>query len=112
MRRYPAKLVKVVDGDTVDLVVDVGFYLWITVRVRLLGIDTPERGKPGAVEATAFVEAWMADVAGGGAKWPLIVSTEKGDSFGRWLARVYSYDELRLLNDDLVTMGHAVPYRS
>ena len=40
--RYRAKLVRVVDGDTIDLDIDLGFYIRITERVRLEGVNTPE----------------------------------------------------------------------
>ena len=40
---YPVKIVRVVDGDTVDVDIDLGFGIWIhKERIRLLGIDTPE----------------------------------------------------------------------
>ena len=42
MYEYGAKVSKVVDGDTVDLDIDLGFGIWIKERCRLLGIDTPE----------------------------------------------------------------------
>lgn len=42
MRAYPALITRVVDGDTVDAVVDLGFDLKWTKRIRLYGIDTPE----------------------------------------------------------------------
>ena len=40
--RYRAKLDRVVDGDTMDVVIDLGFYVELRERVRLAGIDTPE----------------------------------------------------------------------
>ena len=46
MYEYRAKLKRVVDGDTVDFVVDLGFHVHTTIRTRLLGVDTPERGHP------------------------------------------------------------------
>ena len=43
MYEYKAKLVKVVDGDTVDVDIDLGFGVWLkNERVRIMGIDTPE----------------------------------------------------------------------
>ena len=42
MYTYRAKLVKVVDGDTVDLDVDLGFHTTLRIRGRLIGVDTPE----------------------------------------------------------------------
>ena len=42
MYRYKANLIRVIDGDTIDALVDLGFDVWIKKRVRLYGIDTPE----------------------------------------------------------------------
>ena len=39
---YKAKLVRVIDGDTVDVMIDLGFDVWIKKRLRLYGIDAPE----------------------------------------------------------------------
>lgn len=94
---------RVVDGDTVDLVLDVGFYLNTTLRFRLLGVDAPERGKPGAAEATAFVQAWLAEDP------DLTAHTRKADSFGRWLVDITREDGTSL-SAALLEAGHAVPY--
>lgn len=94
---------KVVDGDTVDLVLDVGFYLSAALRFRLLGVDTPERGQPGGAEATAFVQAWLAEQP------DLTAHTRKADSFGRWLVDVTREDGSSL-SAALLDAGHAVPY--
>lgn len=91
---YPAAAVRVVDGDTIDLLIDKGFKEYKEVRVRLLGIDTPERGEEGFEEATTAVEDWMTDarawfVVGEG--FPLLFESFNGklDSFGRYLGRVW-----------------------
>ena len=42
MYRYDAEVVRVIDGDTIDVIVDLGFDVWIRKRVRLAGINTPE----------------------------------------------------------------------
>lgn len=104
---------KVVDGDTVDLVLgkDIGFHITTlaTVRVRLLGIDTPERGQPGFAEARDYVRSWLAANAG-----RTRCSTHKdADNFGRWLGYIYiTRDDgtVYSLNDDLVSQGLAERY--
>ncbi len=98
-----ASIRKVVDGDTVDAVLDVGLYLTATIRFRILGVDTPERGHPGAAEATAFVVQWLADGHG------LTVRTHKADNFGRWLGDVHREDGT-CLSQALLDAGLAVPY--
>ena len=42
MYNYQSKLIRVIDGDTIDAMVDLGFDIWIKVRIRLYGINTPE----------------------------------------------------------------------
>ena len=97
-------VIRVVDGDTVDLRLDVGFNLTTALRFRLLGVDTPERGRLGWLAATEFTTAWLEQRAG-----QLRASTAKADSFGRWLADVYvpGGDSLSAA---LLESGHAVSY--
>jgi micrococcal nuclease len=78
------EVIRVVDGDTVDLRLDLGFHLSTALRFRILGLDTPERGQPGWAEATEYTRVYLATFP-----QPLKVRTEKADSFGRWLADVY-----------------------
>lgn len=42
MYEYKAKLVRVIDGDTIDALIDLGFDVWVKKRIRLYGIDAPE----------------------------------------------------------------------
>lgn len=98
-----ASIRKVVDGDTVDAVLDLGLYLTAAIRFRILGVDAPERGRPGAAEATAFVQTWLDDSHG------LTVRTRKADSFGRWLGDLHREDG-SCLSTALLDAGHAVPY--
>ncbi len=86
MYEYRATMVKAIDGDTYDLDVDLGFYLQQRMRLRLLGVDTPEiRGVPAAerergLAALALVQA---DIPPG---TRVLINTTKTDSFGRYLA--------------------------
>lgn len=100
-------VLRVVDGDTLDLRLDLGFYLSTALRFRLLGVDTPERGEPGWAEAGDYVRAWVL------LHPDLRVMTHKADSFGRWLADVYYRDNgsnVRTLSQALLLDGHAQPY--
>lgn len=72
---------RVIDGDTLDVIIDVGFRFTTRQRLRLLELDTPERGEPLWREATDQLRALVTDQ-------PLAVTTVKQDSFGRWLAHV------------------------
>ena len=100
-------VMRVVDGDTIDLVIDVGFRLYTAQRIRLLGIDTPERGQQGWAEATAFVKNWVDTYNG-----KLRIETFKADSFGRWLGYVYARTEdgVQSLTNDLMASGLAKAY--
>jgi micrococcal nuclease len=77
-------VLRVVDGDTVDLRLDLGFYLSAALRFRLLNTDTPERHEVGWHQSTEFTKAWLAAHEGA-----IRAETQKADSFGRWLARLY-----------------------
>lgn len=78
--RYRATVTRWVDGDTFDARVDLGFTVHVDQRFRLAGLDTPERGKPGATEAREFCTAQGAEVT---------IESVRADKFGRYLARVH-----------------------
>lgn len=103
-RTYQANVVRWVDGDTVDLDVDLGFHMHGLLRFRLLGINTPERGRPGWAEATARANE-LAPVG----VHVLAVSLKDGDKYGRWLAQVV-LDDGRTVNQVLLSEGLAVAY--
>lgn len=109
---YRAQLVRVVDGDTIDVTVDAGFANYRTERLRLLGVNAPEmRGpsRPAALAAAGYVTSWLGAVPFDD-DWPLVIETHKGDAFGRYLARVWRTTDGRCLNDDLLASGHAVRF--
>ena len=104
---YRATLLRVVDGDTYDLDVDVGFNLSYSARFRLYGFDTPELRSGGdfekerAGEAKRFATCWFK------ARNPIYIRTYKADSFGRWLAQVFGeHDNLgdMLVDKELATV--------
>lgn len=108
---YRAQLVRVIDGDTLDVVIDQGLHTHRTERVRLLGVNTPERKgntRKAGDAARLFVVDWLSWLEG--MDWPLTVRTEKTDAFGRYLARVWRTTDGRCLNDDLLAAGHAVVF--
>jgi micrococcal nuclease len=79
---YNAKIIRVVDGDTVDVELDLGFNTFTRQRLRMLGYDAPERKQPGFELATTYFRNCLTGTS-------LVVHTTKRDSFGRWLAWVY-----------------------
>ena len=107
---YKAKVVKIVDADTIDLDISLGFGLWMEKqRLRLSGIDAPEvRGaeREEGLRSTEFVKQALA------VGCEVVIKTEKDKkgSFGRWLATVYytldGKDWINL-NEELVKQGLA-----
>jgi micrococcal nuclease len=101
---YRAEVVRWIDGDTAELIVDVGFKMTMRDHFRLYGIDTPERGRPGAAEASARVK----ELAPAGSK--VTVATFAKDKYGRWLAEVFTDSAQESVNVTLVNEKLAVAY--
>lgn len=110
MYQYKIKeVVKIVDGDTVDVVIDLGFDITRKERVRLNGIDTPETLTKDAVEkkygleAKEYVEKWFSE------QKEILIRTYKDDKYGRTLGDFYGNEE-KTLNTLLVEQGFAWVY--
>ena len=110
MYEYKCKLVKVVDGDTIDIDIDLGFGVWLQKqRIRLYGIDTPESRTSDATEkiygmaAKQFLTKWTN--SGG-----LTIKTHKDakGKFGRILGEIWCFNTN--VNEKLVEENHAVRY--
>ena len=119
MYEYSAGLLSVVDGDTVDVTVDLGFRIHREIRLRLAGVDTHETyGVPKASEEyergtveREFVEAWFAEGTTDEFAWPVVIRTEKTGKFGRYLAVVERRTDGAILNDDLLSeFGEEIRY--
>lgn len=110
MYTYAAEVIHVVDGDTVDVTIDLGFFVTTTQRVRLAGINTPEiRGgtKTAGLVSKSYTETW---VKTHGPKVQL--ESQKpyaDDKYGRFLATLRSTDGKSCLNAELLAGGLAVP---
>lgn len=101
---YRAKVLRVVDGDTVQVDLDKGFMERQQVRLRLLGINAPELHSPdpeervAALLAKSALEEMLKDK-------DVIIRTHKTDSFGRYLAEVWAGEtnvNVTLLEKNLV----------
>jgi len=116
MFEYRVKIKRVVDGDTVDVDIDLGFGVWLTnERVRLYGVDTPESRTRDKVEkiyglaAKDFVKKFCDDKVG------MILKTKTYDSKGKFgrimgeLWRITDYAD-KSVNEYLIEKHHAVPY--
>ena len=110
----------VYDGDTIKRAsLDLGCNITLHGQdIRLLGIDTPEmRGgtpesKAAAVRARDFLRNLIDQDGDGEPDAELIVRTEKGDAFGRWLGWLYVRENGRWIgvSDLMISEGHAQPY--
>jgi micrococcal nuclease len=111
MYEYRAKVTRVVDGDTLDVDVDLGFDVWLKNRVRMYGIDTPEsrtRDKEEKYRGLLSKEALKEHLK---VSKEVILKTKKGEEtgkFGRILAEVW-IDGVNI-NKQLIKDGYAVAY--
>ncbi len=112
---YRAKCLGVVDGDTIDVLTDLGFRVGWEQRLRLYGIDTYELNDPDAAKRALAVDG-KAYVTSRIEGKDVVLNTfkDRGDKYGRWLAVVhYLADDgtWHDLNDELLAAGLAVPMK-
>ena len=109
MYEYKAIVERVVDGDTIDVIIDLGFKTWKKVRVRMEGINTPEsrtrdlEEKARGLAAKQFVKDTLAKHENS-----FILQSHGVGKYGRCLGEII-LNEVNL-NDLLITEGHAVKY--
>lgn len=114
MYTYRVKnLLKVVDGDTIDVDIDLGFDISLTKRVRLAGVDTPESRTTDEAEKVLGLEVkeWLKKQLTGATD--IIIRTELPDStekYGRILGRLYVNKDSVSLNERMVEYGYAWTY--
>ena len=110
---YVRKVENVVDGDTIDVLIDLGFDILFQSRVRLAGIDTPESRtkdlaeKALGLEAKEYLKKSLKDSKS------VVIKTEKMDSsekYGRILGWVYVDGNTVSLNDMMINDGYAWGY--
>ena len=111
------KIDKVLDGDTIDVTIDLGFDLYKKERVRVAGVDTTEKRtrnleeKALGIDATNWLKKELEDVLAGDDE--LIVRTELHGGvgkYGRLLGWLYVGDEELSLNEQMITQGYAHAY--
>ena len=111
MYKYKCKLLRVVDGDTADVMIDLGFDTWVKSRLRFKGVDTWEKRtrdkeeKIKGLAATAFTQTYLELNEG----QFTIQSYGKG-KYGRVLAEIFIDGEEKSLNELLIENGHAYIY--
>ena len=117
MHEYRCKIVKVIDGDTVDVDIDLGFGIWMKKeRIRLYGIDTPEsrtrdkvEKKYGLISKEAVLSYLPLD-----SMQTLRTQKDKAGKFGRILGEFVIYDSFKdrqtTLNEWMIEQHLAVAY--
>jgi micrococcal nuclease len=114
MYEYKVKKVyKVVDGDTIDVDIDLGFNISYYQRVRLAGIDTPESRTTNKMEKALGLESKkrLDDILKASEK--VVIRTQKPDStekYGRILGWLYIDDQDLSVNEQLIRDGYAWEY--
>ena len=117
MYEYRCKVLRVVDGDTVDVDIDLGFGVWMhKERIRLHGIDTPEsrtrdlEEKKYGLLAKQMIKNFMPV----GSMQTLVTTKDKAGKFGRILGKFVIYDKKTdaqmTINDWMIREHHAVAY--
>ena len=108
---------KVLDGDTIDVIIDLGFDLAKTERVRIAGVDTPEKRTRNLEEKALGIDAteWLKDKLEGAIDGDddLIIRTELVGGvgkYGRLLGWLYIGDSDLSLNEQMITEGYAWAY--
>lgn len=101
---FHVEVIRVIDGDTVELNIDMGNNTFWRDTFRLMGINAPEKhktDKPAADAATAFLAEWLKERG-------LAVHTYGKDKYGRRLCTFHTINGN--VNVRMVEAGHAVPY--
>ena len=111
------EITKVLDGDTIDVTIDLGFDLSKKERVRIAGVDTPEKRTRDLEEKELGIDAtnWLKDKLEGAIEGDddLIIRTELVGGvgkYGRLLGWLYIGDSTVSLNEDMITEGYAWAY--
>jgi micrococcal nuclease len=106
-------ITKVVDGDTIDANIDLGFDISLTKRIRLAGIDSPEsrttnlKEKALGLESKEWLKKTLEDAK------DILIKTEKPDStekYGRIIGHLFINDQETSLNNQMIDEGYALVY--
>ena len=108
---------RVLDGDTIDVTIDLGFDLYKKERVRIAGVDTPEKRTRNLEEKELGIDAtnWLKDKLDGAINGDddLVIRTELDGGvgkYGRLLGWCYIGDATVSLNEQMITEGYAHAY--
>ena len=108
---------RVVDGDTIDVTIDLGFDLYKKERVRIAGVDTPEKRtrdleeKALGLDATEWMKKNLEDTIDGDEELSIRTELKGGmGKYGRLLGWLYIGDADVSLNEQMITEGYAWEY--
>ena len=106
-------VLKVVDGDTIDASIDLGFDISLEKRIRLAGIDAPESRTTNLKEKALGLESkeWLKKALEGAKD--ILIKTEKPDStekYGRIIGHLFINDQETSLNNQMIAEGYALEY--
>jgi micrococcal nuclease len=106
-------VIKVVDGDTIDALIDLGFDISLEKRIRLAGIDTPESRTTNAKEKIMGLESkdWLKHRVENAQR--ILIKTELPDStekYGRIIGHLFINGEETSLNNQMIIDGYALTY--
>ena len=111
------EIVKVLDGDTIDVIIDLGFDLYKKERVRIAGVDTPEKRTRDLEEKALGEDAtnWLKEQLDGAISGEddLVIRTELVGGmgkYGRLLGWLYIGDETESINERMIQQGYAWEY--
>lgn len=106
---YSATLDRVIDGDTIDVVVDLGFKISHAIRLRLAGLDAPEKRGSEREEGLAVAQYLHDFLEDSDA---LMIKTQKTGKYGRYIAEIWveKNGEWINVNEWLISNGYAVKY--
>lgn len=107
---YPrtCAVLRVVDGDTLHVLADLGLDITVAMVLRLYGVNAPERSTPAGPDATDYVRRW---VANHGPVFELLTVKDRREKYGRYLADLVPLAGDRTsLCAGLLSSGHAVTY--
>ena len=110
MFEYSATLIRVIDGDTLKLEVDLGFRVRVRETFRLARVNTPPLLSFEGIRAKLFTEEHLTRATA------IKVKSHRSEKYGRWLAELYFQDPAakgvwKNLNTLLLDSKHAVPFR-
>ena len=111
------EIVKVLDGDTIDVLIDLGFDLFKKERVRIAGVDTPEKStrdleeKALGIDATNWLKEKLDSTIAGDDELTIRTELVGGvGKYGRLLGWLYIGDSELSLNEEMITKGYAWEY--